>query len=152
MPDAEPSADSPFPATVRTGSAADVADVLALWVAAGAHPTSTDDVAAVTGLVERDADALLIADIDGRMVGTLIAGWDGWRGNLYRLAVVPDVRRRRVGAHLVEVAERRFRALGCRRVTALVADADPGAAEFWTAVGYGPYPMRRFVRTLGGAG
>jgi ribosomal protein S18 acetylase RimI-like enzyme len=149
MPGAESSPDhvSP-PAVLRTGNATDVPGVLALWVEAGAHPTSTDDAAGVGGLVERDPEALLIAEIDGRMVGTVIAGWDGWRGNMYRLAVAPDVRRRGIGSALVDGAERRFRALGCRRVTALVADADPGAVEFWTGVDYERYPMKRFVRTL----
>ncbi|HVC70894.1 MAG TPA: GNAT family N-acetyltransferase [Acidimicrobiales bacterium] len=145
----ETSPDDSSPARLRRGNTADVPAVLALWVDAGTHRTSTDDTDAVKGLVARDHEALLIAEIDGRMVGTLIAGWDGWRGNLYRLAVVPDVRRRGIAAALVAEAERRFRSLGCRRVTALVVDADPHAVEFWTAVGYEPYPMKRYVRTLG---
>ncbi|HEY7946267.1 MAG TPA: GNAT family N-acetyltransferase [Acidimicrobiales bacterium] len=151
MPGAVPRHDPSPPAVLRTGTTADVSGVLALWVEAGAHPTSTDNAAAVTALVERDPDALLIAEIDGRVVGTLIAAWDGWRGNMYRLAVAPDVRRHGIAATLVGEAERRLRTLGCRRVTALVVDADPRAAEFWTSVGYGPYPMERYVRTLAGA-
>jgi ribosomal protein S18 acetylase RimI-like enzyme len=119
-----------------------------LWVEAGAHPTSTDAAAAVTALIERDPAALLVGEIDGRMVGTLIVGWDGWRGNMYRLAVATDVRRRGIASALVDGAEHRLRSLGCRRVTALVVDADPHAAEFWTQVDYVPYPMERYVHTL----
>jgi ribosomal protein S18 acetylase RimI-like enzyme len=149
MPAAEsPAADSPpqrssfrdspptgAPAVIRTGTSADVSTALELWLAAGAHPTSTDDAPSVSRLVERDPEALLIAEIDGRKVGTLIAAWDGWRGNMYRLAVSPHVRRRGVARALVGEAERRFRAHGCRRVTALVVDTDPRAADFWTHVG-----------------
>lgn len=130
------------------GRSAEISEILTLWIEAGAHPTSTDDAASLTGLVERDPEALLIAEMDGGIVGTLIAGWDGWRGNMYRLAVVPRVRRRGIAAALVARAERRFGTLGCRRVTALVSDDDPHAVEFWTAVGYAPYPMNRYVRTL----
>jgi len=143
--------DASSPAALRTGTTTDIAGVLALWIEAGAHPTSTDDAAAVTALVERDREALLIAEIDGRLVGTLIAAWDGWRGNMYRLAVAPHVRRRGIASSLVAEGERRLRAQGCRRVTALVVDADPHAAEFWTGVDYVRYPMKRFVRTLGAA-
>jgi len=137
--------------TLRTGTARDVDAVLDLWVAAGAHPTSTDDAPAVTTLIAADHEALLIAEIDGLMVGTLIAVFDGWRGNMYRLAVLPTVRRRGIAAALVAEGERRMRARGCRRVTALVVDDDDHAAEFWTHVDYVPYAMARYVHTLGPA-
>jgi ribosomal protein S18 acetylase RimI-like enzyme len=135
--------------TIRTGTLADVDGVLSFWAEAGAHPTSTDDAGSVTALVERDPDALLLAEIGGRMVGTLMATWDGWRGNMYRLAVLPDVRRRGVAAALVQEGERRLTALGCRRVTALVDDTDDRAAHFWAGVDYVRYPMKRFVHDLG---
>ena len=134
--------------TIRTATVTDVDAVLALWAGAGAHPTSTDDAPSVTALVRRDPDALLLAETGGRVVGTLMATWDGWRGNMYRLAVLPDIRRRGVAAALVSEGERRLTALGCRRVTALVADTDDGAADFWAGVDYVRYPMKRFVHNL----
>jgi ribosomal protein S18 acetylase RimI-like enzyme len=137
-----------LPLTLRRATTADIAEVFDFWTAAGAHPTTTDDAPSLTALLARDPDALVLGEIDGGMVGTLIATWDGWRGNMYRLAVRPDVRRRGIAATLVEAGERRLRALGCRRVTALVVDVDPGAADFWTDVGYDIYPMRRYVHTL----
>jgi ribosomal protein S18 acetylase RimI-like enzyme len=134
--------------TVRTATVADGDGVLALWAGADAHPTTTDDAASVTALVQRDADALLVAEIGGRMVGTLMATWDGWRGNMYRLAVLPDVRRRGIATALVHEGERRLAALGCRRVSALVVDIDDHAADFWVGVDYVRYPMTRYVHSL----
>jgi ribosomal protein S18 acetylase RimI-like enzyme len=134
--------------TFRSGTPADVSGVLDLWTRTGAHPTSTDDAPSVAGLVARDADALIVAEIDGRMVGTLVCGWDGWRGNMYRLAVLPDVRRAGVATALVAKAEHRLRAAGCRRITALVSDLDDHAVDFWTHAGYVPYEMERYVKTL----
>ena len=139
--------DSP-PLTLRTATTADITEVLDLWTAAGAHPTTTDDAPSLAALLARDGDALLVGELGRAMVGTLIATWDGWRGNMYRLAVRPDVRRRGIAATLVRAGEHRLRALGCRRVTALVLDVDAGAADFWTRVGYEIYPMTRYVRTL----
>ena len=137
--------------TVRTGTADDIDAVLDLWVAAGAHPTSTDDAPALSTLITADAGALLIAEIDGQMVGTLIATFDGWRGNMYRLAVLPAVRRRGVAATLVTEGERRIGAHGGRRITALVVDGDDRAATFWSHVHYVRYAMERYVHTLGPA-
>lgn len=136
------------PVILRSGTADDVDAVLGVWAGADAHPTATDDAPSVAALVARDSDALIVAEIGGRMVGTVIATWDGWRGNMYRLAVLPDVRRRGIAASLVSEGERRLRASGCRRVTALVVDVDVHAADFWTSVDYVPYPMTRHVHTL----
>jgi hypothetical protein len=43
----------------------------------------------VERLLEDGDGALLVAEADGRVVGAIVAGWDGWRGNMYRLAVLP---------------------------------------------------------------
>jgi ribosomal protein S18 acetylase RimI-like enzyme len=134
--------------TVRKGGGDEAETVLAFWRAAGAHPTSTDDLSSLIGLVRRDPDALLIAEIEGRMVGTLIATWDGWRGNMYRLAVAPAERRRGIAALLVRRGEERLRALGCRRIQALVVGADARATAFWAGVDYVPDSLRRFVHTV----
>src|SRR5207249_4742095 len=78
--------------TIRRASAGDVDAVIALWAAARTTAASTpDDAAGVEGAIARGA--LLVAEVDGALVGTLIAGWDGWRGNMYRLAVLPSHRR-----------------------------------------------------------
>lgn len=69
------------------------------------------------------------------MIGSLIAAWDGWRGSFYRLAVHPDHRRRGIGTALLREGERRLRARGAVRLTAILAGADPVAAGFWEAVG-----------------
>jgi ribosomal protein S18 acetylase RimI-like enzyme len=135
-------------AVIRTGTTADVVSVLDLWVAAGAHPTSTDDAPSLSTLMGRDPDALLIAEIDGRSVGSLITTWDGWRGSMYRMAVLPEFRRRGIAASLVRQGERRLLALGCRRIQALVVAADAEARAFWESVGYTPNSLKRHVRSL----
>jgi hypothetical protein len=40
-------------------------------------------------LISEPAASLLVATIDNQIVGSVIGGWDGWRGNIYRLAVTP---------------------------------------------------------------
>jgi ribosomal protein S18 acetylase RimI-like enzyme len=133
---------------IRPATAADVEAVLALWRADAATASSTDDVAGVRGLLARDPEALLLAEEDGELVGTLVAGWDGWRGGLYRLVVVSEQRRRGIGAALVEAGEARLRALGVRRVHLLMVPSDETARAFWCSVGYGEDTLMRFVKAL----
>src|SRR5829696_6246427 len=56
--------------------------------------------------------ALLISERPGRVIGTLIAAWDGWRGNMYRLAVAVEERRSGVGLALVRAGEEHLRDCG----------------------------------------
>jgi GNAT superfamily N-acetyltransferase len=93
---------------LRSGTAADASAVVELWLASGAEPTSTDDPASVHILLARDPEALIVADARGQIVGTVIAGFDGWRGNLYRLVVAPEWRRQGIASELVAEAERRL--------------------------------------------
>jgi ribosomal protein S18 acetylase RimI-like enzyme len=128
---------------------ADTASVLALWHAADSLPTATDTEQALTLLLSRDAESLLVAEVDGTAVGSLIVGWDGWRGSFYRLAVHPDWRRQGIGTELIRAGEERLRAQGAVRLTAIVASGERAAMAFWQAVGYERQVERsRFVRML----
>lgn len=137
-------------AEVRTATAADIDAVLAVWAEARSSAAQTsDDAKVVEQLLERDPGALLVAESDGEIVGVLIAGWDGWRGNVYRLAVLPARRREGIARELVEAGHERLRAQGARRVTALVGGEEGAAHRLWRAVGYQRDEfVYRFVRNL----
>lgn len=122
---------------VRPCSLPDAEAVLAVWAAARTeHAVTTDRLVDVERLVNETPGALLVAELDGEIMGTLIAAWDGWRGNLYRLAVREDRRRTGIASRLVRAGEQSLRARGARRVTALVGFTDSVAGGFWDAVGY----------------
>jgi ribosomal protein S18 acetylase RimI-like enzyme len=123
--------------TVRRCRRGDVAAVLDLWQQArSGHASTADRLEDVERLVGESPAALLVAERDGEIVGALIAAWDGWRGNMYRLAVREDNRRQGVGLALARAGEEYLRRRGARRVTALVAFEDERAASFWERAGY----------------
>lgn len=94
-----------------------------------------------------DPNSLLVAESAGAIVGTIIAGWDGWRGHLYRLAVDPDSRGRGIGRLLVKAAEDRLRSLGAIRFDAMVLSGNALGEVAWEAMGYRPQKDRtRWVR------
>lgn len=119
-------------AELRSATADDIPAVLAFWDTA-AEPTSTDSASALAGLLRRDPDALIVAEVGGRIVGSVIAGWDGWRGAIYRLAVDAEHRRHGVGHTLLLAAEDHLAALGARRLHAIVVGSNPNGVAFWEA-------------------
>lgn len=147
--------DAPHDATdtidvsVRAGTPDDIPSVLRLWRDAETVPSATDDSDGLSTLLASHPDALLVAEHQGLIVGALIATFDGWRGNMYRLAVLASHRRRGIARSLVHEGERRLRSVGARRVTALVAHELDGAERLWSTVGYGPDPhTTRFVKGI----
>ncbi len=79
--------------------------MLDLWQQARSeHATTADRLGDVQRLLSQGSGSLLVAEADGVIVGALIAGWDGWRGNMYRLAVRLEHRRRGIGLALVDVS------------------------------------------------
>lgn len=136
--------------TLRTGRPEDIEVLLDFWRRAETSPSSTESAEDVRGLLERDPDALIVAELDGEVVGTLIAGWDGWRATFYRLAVAIDHRRHGLATTLVRAGEERFRALGAKRLNAIAESHKPGAMAFWASAGYELQTSRsRFVKNLG---
>jgi len=122
---------------LRSAEAHDVPAVLAFWRGAAddAH-RPVDTAAGLATLHLRDPHALILA-VDGNdIVGTIIAGWDGWRCHIYRLAVAPARRRAGIGRMLLAAAEERFRILGGGRVDAMVLDDNERAHGLWRASGY----------------
>lgn len=123
--------------TIRRCRRQDAQAVLELWAQArSGHASTVDRLDDVERLIADSPAALLVAERDGGVVGALIAAWDGWRGNMYRLAVSERHRRAGVGIALTRAGEEYLRSCGARRVTALVAFEDDAAGAFWEAAGY----------------
>ena len=123
--------------TIRRCRHEDAQAVLGLWEQDGSeHASTTDRLDDVELLIEGSPAALLVAECDGEIVGTLIAAWDGWRGNMYRLAVSKGHRREGIGIALTRAGEEYLLSHGARRVTALVAFEDESAGAFWESAGY----------------
>ena len=80
-------------------------EVLSLWQDSRGSPGKTDDQLSLKQLLDHDEESLLVAVRDSRIVGTVIATWDGWRGNLYRLTVHPEWQRRGIAAQLIKKDE-----------------------------------------------
>ncbi|MGW0881432.1 GNAT family N-acetyltransferase [Streptomyces sp. NPDC002671] len=134
---------------IRPALPDDLDAVLAFWKKAAEGTSISDDREGVERLVARDPETLILAEQNGELVGTVIAGFDGWRCHLYRLAVHPERRRQGIGSALLAAAEERFVRLGGRRADAMVLVRNERAQHAWRAAGYGPQEQwRRWVKPL----
>jgi len=125
------------PLRVRPFSEADEPAVVALWseVFAG-DPPRNEPRAVIRRKLRVQRELFLVGELDGEVVGTVIAGFDGFRGWVYHLAVHPRFRRRGFGRTLMREAEARLKALGCPKVNLQVRASNVEVVAFYERLGY----------------
>jgi ribosomal protein S18 acetylase RimI-like enzyme len=78
----------------------------------------------------------LVGEVQGEVVATVIAGFDGYRGWVYHLAVRSGCRRRGFGRALMQAAEASLKAAGCPKLNLQVRSSNSGVVEFYARLGY----------------
>ena len=124
-------------AEIRSFQPDDQANVIALWDSVfpeGAAWNRAEDVIARKRAVQ--PDLFFVAVRQDRVVGTIIAGFDGVRGWIHRLAVHPQVRRQGLASRLMRRAERDLKQIGCPKVNLQVRASNLDVLAFYRALGY----------------
>ena len=119
---------------LREATPADHVALHALWTRTpGIQLRDEDAYAAFCYYLARNPGLSLLAEVDGVVVGGLLAGHDGRRGYLQHLAVDPAWRRRGIATALIAAVLQRLAALGIVKSHVFVLDAAPEAQAFWRA-------------------
>ena len=111
-----------------------------LWENAGSgiHVRRSDEPEEIQKKLQRDPDLFLVAEAEGKMIGTVIGGFDGRRGIVYHLAVDADFRQHGVGSLLMDEVERRLKAKGCLKCYLMVTAENETAMRFYEKRGWEP--------------
>ena len=80
--------------------------------------------------LQRDPDLFLVATHEGKIIGTVIGGFDGRRGLIYHLAVDKNYREQGIGSQLMDEVENRLREKGCIKSYLLVTKENESAMRF----------------------
>ena len=86
--------------------------------------------------LQRDPDLFLVAEENGKMLGSVLGGFDGRRGMVYHLAVTETYRKRGIGELLMDELEIRLKAKGCIRCYLLVTVENESAMRFYEKRGW----------------
>jgi ribosomal protein S18 acetylase RimI-like enzyme len=120
----------------------DYASTLKLWesIETGMSVGRSDTPDEIEKKLQRDPDLFLVAELDGRIIGTVIGGYDGRRGMIYHLAVHKSVREQGVGELLLNEVEKRLQAKGCVKCYLLVFEDNAKAIQFYKKHGWRAQP------------
>lgn len=128
---------------IRALGPGDCEGLLGLWREAGLphRPGGRDSRSALLDQMRRDPELFLGAFVDGQLVGSAIATFDGRKGWINRLAVAPAWRRRGIARRLIGEAEDRLRRRGALVVAALVERENTASIALFQACGFGLAPQ-----------
>jgi ribosomal protein S18 acetylase RimI-like enzyme len=121
---------------IRPFQALDQEAVVSLWERCGLIRPLNDPHADIRRKLKVRPDLFLVGLLDGRVVASIMAGYEGHRGWLNYLAVDPAYQRRGFARSIVSEAERRLRASGCPKINLQVRSSNQGVIEFYRRIGY----------------
>lgn len=121
---------------IRTFAPADTEAVVRLWQRCGlVRPVNDPHKDIIRKLRERP-ELFLVGVVEGQVVASVMAGYEGHRGWLNYVAVDPDLQRHGLAREIVREAEVQLRGLGCPKINLQVRTSNDGALAFWKRMGY----------------
>jgi ribosomal protein S18 acetylase RimI-like enzyme len=115
--------------------------LIALWQQVFGYPDAHNQPGLAIDKKTAVADGLLfIAELDGKVVGSIMAGYDGHRGWIYSLAVLPEYRGAGIGSRLLQHAEGQLTALGAVKINLQIMNSNEKVAAFYRKHGYALEP------------
>ena len=122
---------------IRPSTLDDREAIIALWERVlPANAPHNDPAKSFDAKFAMGDDLLFVATDSGTVIGTAMAGYDGHRGWLYSVAVLPEYRRRGIGTDLVLRAISALRAAGCAKVNLQVRATNAAVQGFYQSLGF----------------
>ena len=122
---------------MRSFEASDRERLIALWARVFPDdPPRNAPESMIDNKLRVQPELLFVAEVETRLVGAVMAGFDGTRGWLHHLAVAPEYRLQGFATALVRAAEEGLVGLGCPKVNLQVRAENAGVVEFYLALGY----------------
>ena len=123
---------------VRVMRADDYDQVHALWehIHGFALRSLDDSRAYVERFLERNPQTSCVAELDGRVVGSILCGHDGRRGCLYHVCVREDYRRHGIGKEMVVFCMNALKAEQINKVSLIAFTRNDIGNAFWNCIGW----------------
>ena len=122
---------------VRAFEDSDERAVIGLWNAVSESGAPHNDPAtAIRKKRAVECDLFLVAEADGAVVGTVMGGYDGHRGWVYAVAVLPEYRRRGIASALIRQLETDLSEKGCLKVNLQVRASNAGVISLYEKLGF----------------
>lgn len=128
----------------------DVDSIVTLWNRCELTRPWNDPYKDIQFAREGESSTVLVGEVEGRVVASVMVGHDGHRGVLYYLAVDPAFQKRGFGKAAVGAAEAWLRKRNVWKINLMVRSENKEAGRFYERLGYEINPVTSFGKRLDG--
>ena len=121
---------------IRPFSLADSDAVVAIWQKCGLVRPWNDPHKDIARKLQVNPGLFLVAELNGRLAGTVMGGYEGHRGWINYLAVLPTFQKQGIGRALMETIEEKLLAMGCPKINLQVRSSNTAVIQFYGHIGY----------------
>jgi ribosomal protein S18 acetylase RimI-like enzyme len=124
--------------TIRAMTIDDYDAVMRLWTSTPGIGLSGEDDSkeAIALFLKKNSDICFVAETNGEIVGTIMAGTDGRRGHIYHVTVAQEQRNKGIGKNLLGNVEKTLKRKGIRKICLVAFTENETGNKFWDANGY----------------
>ena len=121
-----------------------------VWESAGKgiHIAASDSMDEIGKLVKKSPGLFFVAESEGRIIGTVMGGFDGRRGLIYHLAVRPEYQKKHIGSRLLSRVEEALYKTGCTKVYLFLVPENMEQASFYQKFDYEQMDVIPFTKYL----
>ncbi|MDC7125442.1 MAG: GNAT family acetyltransferase [Spirochaetales bacterium] len=110
--------------------------VITLWKSVFGYPDRRNEPDLVISKKIEIDDQLYVAVVAEQVIGTIMTGYDGHRGWIYSLAVLPEYRKIGIGSQLLKHAEESLTEMGCMKINLQIMNENAAVKAFYKKNGY----------------
>ncbi len=114
----------------------DEKEVVALWKECGLIVPQNDPHKDIMTKFSYQPELFLVGLLNNRIIATVMTGYEGHRGWINYLGVLPEYQRRGFARKMMEAAEEKLKKIGCPKINLQVRHTNKGVIEFYTGIGY----------------
>lgn len=107
-----------------------------LWKKCNLVVPQNDPIRDIQKKVEFQPELFLIGLLDGKVISSIMVGYEGHRGWINYLAVTPEFQRRGYGRQLVQKGIDELRKMGCLKVNLQVRNTNVAVINFYKHLGF----------------
>ena len=110
--------------------------LIQLWIACNLVVACNNPVRDIQRKLQVNPEWLLIGELDGEIVASCMAGYEGHRGWINYLAVTPAHQRRGFARQIMHQAKELLCSAGCPKINLMFRVTNSEVIEFYKHIGY----------------
>ena len=114
----------------------DQQEIINLWTQCGLLAPQNNPKRDIERKLKVNPEWFLVGRLDGNIIATCMAGYEGHRGWINYLAVAPQYRRQGFATRIMRQAERILRDAGCPKINLQIRTSNTDVIEFYKSIGY----------------